>query len=42
MDLSLLLLLIAGILFGIAAWLGKNLVAAGLALWVASLLVHRL
>lgn len=37
--LSLILLLAALILFVIEAWRSKSLVAAGLACWVASLLL---
>jgi len=42
MDIAMLLLIAATIIFGIAAWVGKNLVALGLAFWSFSEWVHRL
>ncbi len=39
MSLSLLLLLVAAILFAVAAWLGRNLVAAGLFVFMLALIL---
>lgn len=42
MDLSTVLLLAALIIFGIAAWLQKSLIALGLAVWVLAVLLPRI
>ena len=39
-NASALLMIIAAVLFGVEAWRGKSLIAAGLCCWVVALLIN--